>query len=75
MPSNTMPRPASSELAATRAALGHAVPEMSYCPLMLVGARAKVSSTGDGFAIEVTADDARTAREIWRRMRALAPLQ
>lgn len=56
---------------ARAAALGQVVPEMSYCPLMVKGAKASVSSTGDGFAVEVTADDEQTAQEIWRRVQAL----
>jgi hypothetical protein len=57
---------------ARAAALGHQVPEMSYCPLVLKGITATVSSTGDGFAIEVTSEDAATADEILKRMQAAA---
>jgi hypothetical protein len=57
---------------ARAAALGHQMPEMSYCPLVLKGVTATVSSTGDGFAIDVTSEDAATAEEILKRMQAAA---
>lgn len=56
---------------ARAAAVGFSMPEMSYCPLMLKGVSAEVSSTGDGFAIAVTSTDTATATEVWRRMQAL----
>lgn len=56
---------------ARAAALGHAMPEMDYCPLVLPGVKASVTATRGGFAVDVTSDDARTAREIVRRARAL----
>lgn len=55
---------------ARAAAVGFDMPEMSYCPLVLRGAQASVSSVGDGFAISVTSDDPATAAEIWRRIEA-----
>lgn len=58
---------------ARAAALGHEMPEMSYCPLVLEGANALVSSTDGGFAIDVTADDSKAAGEIWPRIEALVP--
>jgi hypothetical protein len=58
---------------ARAAAVGHDMPEMSYCPLMLKGMKAKVTSTGNGFAINVSADDATTIAEIKKRAQALAP--
>ncbi|HEX7476634.1 MAG TPA: hypothetical protein VF331_02390 [Polyangiales bacterium] len=58
---------------ARAAAVGYSMPEMSYCPLMLKGVSAAVSSTDGGFAVEVTSDDPSTAAEIWRRVRALKP--
>jgi hypothetical protein len=51
--------------------LGHQDPAMSYCPLALKGVHAIVESTGDGFAVEVLADDEATAKEILRRMNTL----
>jgi hypothetical protein len=56
---------------ARAAAVGFAMPEMSYCPLMLKGVTATTSSVGDGFAITVTSTDPATATEIWRRIQAL----
>lgn len=56
---------------ARASAVGHSMPEMNYCPLVLKNVRATVTSTGDGFAIDVTSEDAGTAAEIWRRMQAL----
>jgi hypothetical protein len=55
---------------ARAAAVGFDIPELSYCPLALKGARASVTSVGDGFAISVTADDPATVAEIWRRIEA-----
>lgn len=52
---------------ARNAAVGHEMPEMEYCPLVPRGAQATVRSIGDGFAVDVRADDADTAAEIWRR--------
>lgn len=52
---------------ARSAAGGHDMPEMPYCPLVPRGAQARVRSLGDGFAVDVYADDADTAAEIWRR--------
>ncbi len=56
---------------ARAAVLGHDMPEMDYCPLVLNGAKAKVTSTGSGFAVNVTAEDAATVKEIIRRAEAL----
>ncbi len=58
---------------ARAAAVGYAMPEMAYCPLALKGVKATVSSTGTGFAIEMTSDDSATDAEIWRRVQALNP--
>ena len=55
---------------ARAAAVGHEMPEMDYCPLVLKGVNAKVSSTGDGFAVDVTSADAAVAKEAERRMQA-----
>jgi hypothetical protein len=51
--------------------MGHDMPEMDYCPLVLKGVKATVSSTGNGFAVKVTSDDADTVKEIIRRAQAL----
>lgn len=56
---------------ARAASVGFSVPEMDYCPLVLKGVTAKVSSTGTGFAVTVTSEDPKTAQEIWRRIEAL----
>jgi hypothetical protein len=58
---------------ARAAAVGHDMPEMSYCPLIPKGAKAKVTSVGNGFAVNVSADDAATVAEIKKRAQALAP--
>jgi hypothetical protein len=58
---------------ARASALGHQMPEMSYCPLVVQGAKALVTSMDGGFAIDVTADNNTAAEEIWRRVEALAP--
>jgi hypothetical protein len=56
---------------ARASAVGHEMHEMSYCPLVLKGVKAKVSSAGNGFAIDVSSDDPATAAEIKRRAQAL----
>lgn len=56
---------------ARNAALGFAVPEMDYCPLVLRGVRAEVVSAPDGFAVRIRSDDPSVAKEIWRRAEAL----
>jgi hypothetical protein len=58
---------------ARAAAVGHDMPEMNYCPLVLRDVTARVSSTGNGFLIEVqtTGKDPKIAEEIVRRMNAL----
>lgn len=56
---------------ARNAALGHAVPEMEYCPLVLQGATARVTSSDVGFAVAIRSEDAHTGQEILRRARSL----
>lgn len=56
---------------ARNAALGHEVPEMPDCPLVPKGVEARVTSTGDGFAVELRADDPKTAAEVLRRAERL----
>jgi hypothetical protein len=50
------------------------MPEMPYCPLVLNGVSATVSSAGDGFAVRITVDDGPTAQEVLRRARSLRRL-
>ena len=51
--------------------LGNTMPEMSFCPLVPKGVSAKVSSTGDGFAVTIESPDANTAQEVLRRAQGL----
>jgi hypothetical protein len=53
-------------------AVGHDMPEMSYCPLALKGVKAgRVTSTGSGFAVSISSDDPATVAEIQKRASAL----
>ena len=52
---------------ARASALGHEVPEMSYCPLVPKGATAQVTSAGDGFDVRVRSSDPAAAHEILQR--------
>lgn len=45
-------------------ALAQSVPEVANSPLAFRGASAYVRSTGDGFAIEISSDERRVAKEI-----------
>jgi hypothetical protein len=56
---------------ARASAVGHDMPEMGYCPLVLKNVKAKVSSTGTGFAVAVTSDNPETVKEIIKRAKAL----
>lgn len=56
---------------ARNAALGHVVPEMPNCPLVPRGARARVRSVGNGFAVDIRGDDETAAREIRERAERL----
>lgn len=60
---------------ARNAAVGHDMAEMPYCPLVPRGAQASVRSVGDGFAVDIKADDSEAAAEIWRRAQQLKPGQ
>jgi hypothetical protein len=60
---------------ARNAAVGHDMPEMSYCPLVPRGVTATVRSVGDGFAVDVGSTDSTSAAEIWRRAQKLGPAQ
>jgi hypothetical protein len=53
---------------ARAAAVGHDMPEMSYCPLALRGITAKVTSTGTGFAVNVSSEDPKTIHELQKRV-------
>ncbi len=54
---------------ARNAALGHVNPEMPNCPLVPKGVVARVTSTGNGFAIAIRSDDPAVAREVLDRAR------
>jgi hypothetical protein len=58
---------------ARNASLGHVMPEMPTCPLVPNGARARVTSTGSGFAVTVRSDDDQAAKEILERAQKLVP--
>ena len=57
---------------ARNAVLGHVAPEMPNCPLVPEGVTARVRSTGNGFAVDLRADDSTTVREIVARTDRLA---
>jgi hypothetical protein len=59
---------------ARNAALGHEVPEMTYCPLVPKDVTARVTATEDRFAVAVRSDDSHTAAEVLRRARTLVGL-
>jgi len=56
---------------ARNAVMGAADPTMGYCPLAVPHSKASVVSTGNGFAVDVTSDDADSVREIVKRAQAL----
>lgn len=56
---------------ARNSALGHDVPEMSYCPLVPKGVSARVVEQGGALAVEVRSDQEATAKEIARRAELL----
>jgi hypothetical protein len=56
---------------ARNASMGFNMPEMATCPLAVKGAKGKVASTGNGFAVTVESDDSNSAQEILRRAQAL----
>jgi hypothetical protein len=56
---------------ARAAAVGYDMPEMGYCPLALKGVKATTTSTSNGFAVNVSSDDAATVAEIEKRANAL----
>jgi hypothetical protein len=57
---------------ARNASMGFNMPEMATCPLSVKGAKGKVASIGNGFAVTVESDDPDSAQEILRRAQALA---
>jgi hypothetical protein len=48
-------------------AMGHNVPEESYCPLVPPNVKAVVTEAPSGFIVDVTTDDAKAAKEVVRR--------
>jgi hypothetical protein len=56
---------------ARNAALGHDVPEMSYCPLVPKGVEATVTAARGGFAVSIRSTVPAVAEDILRRSRAL----
>jgi hypothetical protein len=58
---------------ARAASVGHEMPEMDYCPLELKGVKAKVTSVGNGFAVNISSDDDNTVEQIKKRALALGP--
>ena len=58
---------------ARNAALGNNLKDMPLCPLVPKGVTATATSTGNGFAVNISSDDQGTAAEILRRARALHP--
>ena len=56
---------------ARNATMGHAMPEMAFCPLSVKGATATVSSAGGAFRVDVKGDSQQSADEIARRAKAL----
>ena len=57
---------------ARNVSLGHEMPEMPNCPLVPKGAEARVSSTGNGFAVAIRSDDPISAAEILARATRLS---
>jgi hypothetical protein len=56
---------------ARAAVLGHDLPEMPDCPLVPKGAEARVSTTAQGLAVVVRADDLTAAADIASRAERL----
>lgn len=57
---------------ARNAALGHVMPEMPNCPLVPKDITARVTSTGNGFAVEIRSEDPAVASEVLDRARRSA---
>lgn len=58
---------------ARNASLGNVVPEMPNCPLVPKSVQARVTSTGNGFAVSIRSDKESTAQEILARAKRLHP--
>lgn len=58
---------------ARNSAMGHAMPEMTACPLAVKGATATVESADGGFRVDVRGEDDAAAAEILKRARAQEP--
>lgn len=56
---------------ARNAASGHEVPEMPDCPLVPVAVTAKVTSTGNGFAVAIRSENPAAAKEVLDRAQRL----
>lgn len=54
---------------ARNAALGHVVPDMPDCPLVPKNVTARVTSTGNGFAVAIRGNDEKVARDVLERAR------
>jgi hypothetical protein len=54
-------------------ALGHSVPEESFCPLNLPNVKATVTEVTSGYEVAIVTDDAAAAKEVLRRAQALTP--
>jgi hypothetical protein len=52
-------------------AVGHDMPEESFCPLVPPNVKALVRDASDGFVVDVTSDEPGAAREVLRRAQAL----
>lgn len=53
--------------------VGESDQSMSFCPLAVAHVSARVSSTGNGFAVDVTSSDPDSIKEVVRRAQALKP--
>lgn len=58
---------------ARNAAVGHQMPEMDYCPLVLSNVSATVGGSEGAVTVTVRSDDPKSAAEIIRRAEALSP--
>ena len=53
--------------------VGESDPSMTFCPLAVAHVSASVSSTGNGFAVDVTSNNPDSIKEVVRRSDALKP--
>jgi hypothetical protein len=56
---------------ARNASLGHVVPELPNCPLVPKGIEARVTSTGNGFAVTIRSNEDEAAKEVLARAQRL----